>query len=587
MIAALRILLDQLPPERRRALFAVLALMLAGAVAEVVTLGALLPFLSTVADPVGARTGTFTAPILNLLGLRDPTTTVYVLAGLFAAAALVAGALRLLLLWATTRFVNRAAYDLAIAVYSSELHQPYSHHAGSNSSEMIAAINKVGMAQGDVLEPLMRALIATVISSFIIIALLLVDPLIALVAAAGFAAIYMAAASITRPRLRKNSEVIARAQGQRIKAMQEGLGGIRDVILDQSQPVFIETFERAEAGYRNARTKISVLSTAPAYIVETVSLILIALVVIIVAERAGGLTAAVPILGMFALGAKKLLPLIQQVYNGWARCMGNREVLFDLAELLIRPAPKIPSVESALPFNTAIALDDVSFAYTSDRGPAVSAVSLEIPKGARVGLAGKTGSGKSTLMDLILGLLEPSAGEIRIDDVTLTAANRPAWQKNIAHVPQFIYLTDASIAENIAFGIRRRDIDMVQVRRAAEQAELADVVAALPQGYETRIGERGIQLSGGQRQRIGIARALYKQASVLVFDEATSALDTETETAVMEAIDRLDRSLTILIIAHRLSTLEGCDFVLRLEAGRLAAIEGKGGLPPRMTREAG
>ncbi len=579
MIAALRILLDQLPPERRRALFAVLALMLAGAVAEVVTLGALLPFLSTVADPVGARTGTFTAPILNLLGLRDPTTTVYVLAGLFAAAALVAGALRLLLLWATTRFVNRAAYDLAIAVYSSELHQPYSHHAGSNSSEMIAAINKVGMAQGDVLEPLMRALIATVISSFIIIALLLVDPLIALVAAAGFAAIYMAAASITRPRLRKNSEVIARAQGQRIKAMQEGLGGIRDVILDQSQPVFIETFERAEAGYRNARTKISVLSTAPAYIVETVSLILIALVVIIVAERAGGLTAAVPILGMFALGAKKLLPLIQQVYNGWARCMGNREVLFDLAELLIRPAPKIPSVESALPFNTAIALDDVSFAYTSDRGPAVSAVSLEIPKGARVGLAGKTGSGKSTLMDLILGLLEPSAGEIRIDDVTLTAANRPAWQKNIAHVPQFIYLADASIAENIAFGVRRGDIDMARVRRAAEQAELAEVVAALPQGYETRIGERGIQLSGGQRQRIGIARALYKQASVLVFDEATSALDTETETAVMEAIERLDRSLTILIIAHRLSTLEGCDFVLRLEAGRLAAIERKPELP--------
>jgi ATP-binding cassette, subfamily B, bacterial PglK len=170
--------------------------------------------------------------------------------------------------------------------------------------------------------------------------------------------------------------------------------------------------------------------------------------------------------------------------------------------------------------------------------------------------------------------------------VALTPANRPAWQKNIAHVPQFIYLSDASVAENIAFGLRRRDIDMARVQRAAEQAELADVIAALPEGYDTRVGERGIQLSGGQRQRIGIARALYKQANVLVFDEATSALDTETETAVMDSIDRLDRSLTILIIAHRLSTLEGCDFVLRLDAGQLAAVERKGE-PPRASRAAG
>jgi ATP-binding cassette, subfamily B, bacterial PglK len=396
----------------------------------------------------------------------------------------------------------------------------------------------------------------------------------------------MAAASVTRPRLRRNSEVIARAQGERIKALQEGVGGIRDVLLNQSQPVFMETFEKAEAKYRNARTKNTFLAGAPRYVVETASLILIALVVIVVTERAGGLSTAVPVLGVFALGAKKLMPLLQQVYNGWAKSMGSRQVLFDLAALLSRSAPKLPSAETALPFETAIVLDNVGFSYTEDRGAAVSAVSVDIPKGARVGLAGKTGSGKSTLMDLILGLLEPSEGEIRIDGVRLTADNRPAWQMNIAHVPQFIYLSDASIAENIAFGVRRRDIDMAQVRRAAEQAELAEVVAALPKGYDTRIGERGIQLSGGQRQRIGIARALYKQASVLVFDEATSALDTETETAVMEAIDRLDRSLTILIIAHRLSTLEGCDFVLQLDAGRLAAIESKRELP-RGTRAAG
>jgi ATP-binding cassette, subfamily B, bacterial PglK len=586
MIAAFRVLFGRLAPERRRTLFVVLALMLTGALAEVITIGALIPFLTTVADPQAGRAAAFVAPLLDLLGLSGPVATVYLLAGLFAIAALVAGGLRLMLLWTSTRFVNDVSYDLAVAVYTNELHQPYSHHARSNSSEIIAAIEKVNIARGEVLMPLMQAAIATVISGFLIIALIVVEPLVALVAGAGFFAIYGAAASLTRPRLQRNSEVIARAQGKRIKALQEGVGGIRDVLLNQSQPVFVETFGKAEAGYRNAKTKNTFLGGAPKYVVETASLILIALVVIVVTERAGALSTAVPVLGVFALGAKKLMPLLQQVYNGWAKCMGGRQVLFDLAALLGRPAPETQRVETGLPFESAIVLDNLGFAYTEDRGPALSAVSVEIPRGARVGLAGKTGSGKSTLMDLILGLLEPTEGEIRIDGVSLTPANRPAWQKNIAHVPQFIYLADASIAENIAFGVRSRNIDMARVQRAAEQAELADVIAALPEGYKTRVGERGIQLSGGQRQRIGIARALYKQANVLVFDEATSALDTETETAVMDSIDRLDRSLTILIIAHRLSTLEGCDFVLRLDAGQLAAVERKGE-PPRASRAAG
>ncbi len=200
---------------------------------------------------------------------------------------------------------------------------------------------------------------------------------------------------------------------------------------------------------------------------------------------------------------------------------------------------------------------------------ALDGINLEIPKGARVGIAGKTGSGKSTRMDLIRALLEPDEGEVRVDGVLLDTRTRPAWQRNIAHVPQFIYLADTTIAENIAFGVRRNEIDQARVRRAAEQAELSDVIAGLPHGLDTRIGERGVQLSGGQRQRVGIARALYKQASVLVFDEATSALDGETESAVMAAIDRLDDDLTILIIAHRLSTLAGCDMIVRLEAGRV------------------
>jgi ABC-type multidrug transport system fused ATPase/permease subunit len=205
----------------------------------------------------------------------------------------------------------------------------------------------------------------------------------------------------------------------------------------------------------------------------------------------------------------------------------------------------------------------------------------------RVGFAGRTGSGKSTLMDIVLGLLHPDSGRILVDGVELTDENRSAWQAQIAHVPQVIYLADVNVAQNIAFGVPAGEIDMGRVRRCAEQAELADVIEALPQGYDTLVGERGIRLSGGQRQRIGIARALYKQASVLVFDEATSALENETEAAVMTAIDGLSKDLTILIIAHRLSTLENCDMIVQLQAGKFESVTGPAALKSSGQRSAG
>lgn len=244
----------------------------------------------------------------------------------------------------------------------------------------------------------------------------------------------------------------------------------------------------------------------------------------------------------------------------------------DIVEILRLPdAPQfsIPIDGRRLSFSHEITLENVCFSYPGSSRPALRDVSLVIPRGARFGVCGKTGSGKSTLMDIVLGLLSPDAGRMLIDGVELTDANRSAWQAQITHVPQLIYLADASIAENIAFGVPQEQIDRARVVMAVEQAELTEVIDNLPRGYDTFVGERGIRLSGGQRQRIGIARALYKKASVLVFDEATSALDNHTEEAVMEAIGRLDRELTVLVIAHRLTTLEGCDLLFEMSEGRL------------------
>jgi ABC-type multidrug transport system fused ATPase/permease subunit len=267
---------------------------------------------------------------------------------------------------------------------------------------------------------------------------------------------------------------------------------------------------------------------------------------------------------------------MQIVYSGWARIATSANILDDVLRLLEMPLPAGMQVAAVrpLPFNQEIAFRNVSFAYGPDQAPVVEELDFVIPKGARVGIVGRTGSGKSTMADLLMGLLEPTQGHIEIDGQLLDANTRQAWQRQIAHVPQAIFLSDASIAENIAFAVEPGRIDQARVRECARQAELANFIESLPEGYGTLVGERGVRLSGGQRQRVGIARALYKQAELLVFDEATSALDTETESAVMDAIERLGRRLTIVIIAHRVSTVAGCSRVLRLDRGRIVQCGG-------------
>jgi ABC-type multidrug transport system fused ATPase/permease subunit len=286
----------------------------------------------------------------------------------------------------------------------------------------------------------------------------------------------------------------------------------------------------------------------------------------------GGLIAAVPVLGALALAAQRLLPLLQLTYYGWTMFVGNRDNLLDVAALLEAPVLTLPArrIEQPVPFRRSIVLRDLSFSYSSD-APALHGLNLRLDKGTRVGFIGKTGSGKSTLLDMIMGLLEPTGGAVEIDGIPLLGGNVANWQAQVAHVPQSIYLTDRSIASNIAFGQSDGDVDIERVHEAARKARIHNFIETLPDGYQTRAGERGVRLSGGQRQRIGIARALYKRASVLVFDEATSALDDDTERAVMKAISGLDRELTVLMIAHRLSTVAACDRVIRLDDGQVTA----------------
>ncbi|MER8386463.1 ABC transporter ATP-binding protein/permease [Mesorhizobium sp. M1380] len=547
-------------------------LMLAGAVAEVVSLGAILPFLAVVSKPQEALASERLRPLLNALGLSTPMELVIAAAAGFALSAVVAAAVRLLLVWGSQKFVFAIAQELSVAVYRRTLHQPYAYHTAHNSSETLAAINKAQLVTNGLLVPLMQAASSAVIALFILLGLLFVDPVVALTSGLGFGLIYLLVMHFTKRIMRRNGGVIARAQKERMQAASEGLGGIRDVLLDRSQMVFIKRFAAVESDLRRTQGTNNFVAAAPRFVVEGLGLVLIAGLALMLSFRDGGLVAAIPVLGALALGAQRLLPLLQQVYYGWTSYMANGQSLRDVLDILqLSDAPHFGASQNLdpLPFDKAITLENIRFSYPVGSRPAIEDVSLVISKGTRVGFVGKTGSGKSTLMDIILGLLTPTSGRIIIDGVELSDANRSAWQERIAHVPQAIYLSDGSVAENIAFGVSAETIDHERVRHAAEQAELLDVIAALPHGYDSIVGERGVRLSGGQRQRIGIARALYKQADVLVFDEATSALDNETESAVMQAIDGLSRSLTVVMIAHRVSTLAKCDFIFELKDGRV------------------
>jgi ABC-type multidrug transport system fused ATPase/permease subunit len=566
-VTTLGTLYAAMSPRRRRQLALTVLAMVAGAIAELVTIGAVFPFLALLTGRGAA--GRWAR--LPLPGIHDVGTAATVL----IIAAITAACVRLALLWITQRTVVGFSHDIARAIFGRMLRQPYGDYVRRNSSEALASIEKVRDVAGQVLQPVMQGATATVMALFIGGFLFLLSPGAAAGAGLSLALVYVAINRLTRERLHANSRILSGAATERVKIVQEALGGLRDIILDRSQPVFEEAFATVDARFRRALAANTLIAQGPRFAIEGAGIVAIALVALWM-SAAGGIVGAIPVLGALALGSQRLLPLLQQAYLGWSATLASRQSLADIAAMLtVRTIEEAPPAAAAaagrLPFERALTLRGVAFAY-AEGAPVLGGVDLTIAKGARIGIVGPTGSGKSTLLDLVMGLLEPSAGEIAVDGRPLDAATRPLWQAQIAHVPQAIFLLDDSIAANIAFGVRLGALDMARVQACAEAAHVAGFVAGLPEGYETRVGERGIRLSGGQRQRIGIARALYKEASVLILDEATSALDDDTEAAVIESIMALGPERTLVMIAHRRSTLAGCDRLLRVEAGRVTDV---------------
>jgi ATP-binding cassette, subfamily B, bacterial PglK len=576
-LAQIKRLWGHLLPRRKRQLAITGLLTIVASFAEVLSIGAVLPFLGVLTAPEKIFAHELAQPFVTMLQLQSaqdlllPFTLIFILAAIFA------GLARIALLWAQTRLSMAIGADFSVQVYERTLYQPYSLHVSRNSSEILSGTRKAEGLVYSLIQPISLAVSSIVILVAVIVTLLAIQPVIALAAFFGFGLIYAVVVSITKRRIAQNSQTIATHQVRVNKAIQEGLGGIRDVLIDGTQPVYSTLYRDAFLPMQRALASNQVVGASPRFGVEGLGIVLIAgLAYVLVAGsgQAGGATNSIPVLGTLALGAQRLLPVLQQIYFAYISIKGNLASTQDAIDLLDQPMPEqaLEPLARPIAFNTSITLRDLGFRYNPQGPWVLRHLDLEILKGSRVGFVGVTGSGKSTLLDLVMSLLTPTEGKILVDNSPITPQNTRAWQAHISHVPQAVYLSDTSISENIAFGVPLHQIDLQRVKQAAEQAQIAQTIDGLCKGYDTLVGERGVRLSGGQRQRIGIARALYRRADVIIFDEATSALDNETEAAVMQAIETLGRDITILIIAHRLTTLRNCDRIVELANGGIKAI---------------
>lgn len=557
--------------KRRVQFLSIIFLSFFGSIIEMLSLGSVIPFIGIIVTPEKIFNLEWITPLINFFEFKKPADLILPITIIFACLALFAGFFRLLILYLNLRITFATGTEISQDVFQKTLHQPYSVHISRNSSNLISVIaNKVNIAT-NILSAWMILFSSSILFVSIALTIVFVEPLISMISVTVFGGMYLVISLLTKQRLDKNGRIVTSAQSKIIKALQEGLGSIRDVLLDSSQKFYENMYSKSISDLNKAYSSNGFILQAPRFILESFAMVLVAFFVIfITVQSKQDITDSFAILALFALAAQRLLPLMQLIFSSWSTIRSGLPALNDVIELLDQKIPtnlkKIDATKN-LNFESNIKLENACFSFNSKKPWVIDDLSIEIAKGSKVGIIGETGSGKSTLVDLLMGLLLPTQGHLKVDANLIDETNIKYWQKNVSHVPQSIYLADTTIKENIAFGIPYQCIDEDRMMQAAKQAQIHEFICSKPNEYNSKVGENGVQLSGGQRQRIGIARALYKRSQVVVFDEATSALDSATEKEIMNTIWSLSKDLTIIIVAHRVSTLEKCDYIFEISQG--------------------
>ncbi|MFP1678745.1 ABC transporter ATP-binding protein [Alloalcanivorax sp. C16-2] len=577
MLRQLKELYTLLSPRQRAKLLRLQVLVVLMSFAEVAGVVSIGPFMALVGDPSRMQGSGFVADLYRATGL-DPRVFLFVLGIAVIVVLAVAAFISMFTIWRLSLYGVRVGAELSNRLYRHYMSQPWLFHAASSSSELTnLVIQESQRTTNNIIVPLMRMNAKLVMAIFMAIALFIYNPAVALSGVALFTLAYLILYRVVRKGLTRNGKRVSHAQRMRFKLLGEGFGGIKDTLLLGRQKLFTERFGIASERFAQGFGTTQAMSQVPRYAMELVAFAsVIFLILYMLAAHDGDLGAILPALSVYALAGFKMLPAFQQAYTSMATIRGHLaafeairpdlEASRDQDEAGVRD----PESEGHLVPTDRIELAEVVFRYPGKSEAALRELNLVIPANRTIGLVGASGSGKSTAIDILLGLIEPEQGEVRVDGQRLTADNLRRWQNSVGFVPQSIFLSDGSIRENIAFGLPEPLIDEAKVRRAASMAHLDDLLDDLPEGLATRVGERGVQLSGGQRQRIGIARALYHDADVLILDEATSALDGITEKLIMDAIHDFSGKKTIVMIAHRLSTVKACDRVYLMEEGRVA-----------------
>lgn len=575
MYRLVREILGLLNSQERKAFLLQQVLVVIMAVCELVAVAAIGPFMALVGNMRLLETNAFLASIYSSSGMQSPDDFL-IAAGIAVLLVLASSsAISVLTLWKNAHFASRLGEQLADGLFKYYLHQPWLFHTNHNSADLNAKITGVDTVTQSIVQPLINIVARCAVVVFIAVPLFLYSPKLAISGLAIFGIAYAMLYGYVRQRLMANGVSTSSLNYQRFELRSEAFGGIRDVLLLHRQDSFARPFH--EKGLRLSRNVAvnQLLSQFPRYLIELFAYgAIVFLVLYLLRTHSGDLGKILPILAIYALGSFKLLPAFQSIYVSLAQIrsgMGTFQFIFqdlkDSQSYRSRGQPTESGKRTRI--SSSMELKDIEFSYPSKMMPALHGLTMKIPAHQVVGIVGSSGSGKSTIIDLLLGLIEPDKGEILIDGRPLSRDQIHCWQEALGFVPQSLFLANTSILRNIAFGLSREEIDIDRVNRAVRFAHLDDFVAGLPHGLETHVGERGVQLSGGQRQRIGIARALYNDAEVLILDEATSALDGITERIIMDAIHDFSGSKTIVMIAHRLTTVQKCDLIYFIDQGKV------------------
>lgn len=550
------------------------------ALLEIAGVASIMPFLSVLGNPEVVETNPVLSALYKYFGFSSVSGFLVVLGVAAFVLILFSATFRSITQYAMHRFVEMRRHSIGERLLETYLRQPYDFFLDRHSSDLAKSIlSEVDLLVGQVFRPGMQMVAYGVVLVAIVIFLVAINPVVAGAVAVTIGLLYTLIYLIVRGLLSRIGEDRLLANQGRFTAAGEALGGIKDIKLLGREYAYLKRFRGPSIRQARHQATNQTLAQVPRFLIEAVAfggILAIALILTTFNEAGnGGLGNVLPMLGLYAFAGYRMLPAAQNVFQGMTQLRFGSAAVDNVYQDL-RQRTALAQIQEhasqALIPRESITLQSLSYTYPNATSPALRDINLTIPVGSSIGLVGGTGAGKTTLVDVLLGLLKPTEGHIRVDENVIGPENLRSWQRALGYVPQDIFLTDSSITENIAFGVPAGEIDQEQVVHCARMAHVHDfIMTELPDQYETMVGERGVRLSGGQRQRIGIARALYHDPPVLVLDEATSALDTVTERSVMQAIEELAGAKTIILIAHRLSTVRRCDQVVLLDKGQVLA----------------